>query len=76
METNETKVVSQIDSILSDFSAEDIKEKLDFSFTQVLQMSDGMLGSDLADMFDLLNRISDVFQIREKAKTTPFHHVN
>jgi hypothetical protein len=68
MKSNDTMVISQIDSILSDFPAQDIKEKLNFSFAQVLQMSDGMLGSDLADIFELFNRISEVFQKRVLAE--------
>ncbi|NCB45105.1 MAG: hypothetical protein EOM59_21150 [Clostridia bacterium] len=68
MNANDSKVISQIDSILSDFPAQDIKEKLNFSFAQVLQMSDGMLGSDLADIFELFNRISEVFQKRVLAE--------
>lgn len=68
MNANDSKVISQIDSILSDFPAQDIKEKLNFSFAQVLQMSDGMLGSDLADIFELFNRISEVFQTKALAE--------
>ncbi|PKO97173.1 MAG: hypothetical protein CVU12_01420 [Bacteroidetes bacterium HGW-Bacteroidetes-7] len=67
MKANDEMVISQIDSILTDFSAKGVKEKLDFSFTQVLHMSDGMLGSDLAEMFELFGRISDIFQIRREA---------
>lgn len=70
MKSNDTMVISQIDSILSDFPAQDIKEKLNFSFAQVLQMSDGMLGSDLADIFELFNRISEVFQKRVLAEVS------
>ena len=62
MEDNTARAV---DLILSDWPAKEIREKFDFMFQQTLQMSDGMAGPDLAEMFEMLNRISTVFNIRE-----------
>lgn len=61
----ESNTVKNVDSILGDWSANEIKEKFDFLFQQFLEMSDGMEGHDLAEMFELINRVSIVFKSRE-----------
>ena len=62
------KTVQDLDGILSDWPASQIKEKFDFMFLQVLAMSDGMAGADLAELFELLNRVAGVFHTREAEK--------
>jgi len=62
--TGERTLVA-LDDVLSDFSAADIKQKFEFMFQQTLQMADGMEGKDLAEMFEMLNRVTYVFSVRE-----------
>ncbi|MDX9847481.1 MAG: hypothetical protein RBT74_10920 [Tenuifilaceae bacterium] len=57
-----------VDDVLNDFSATDIKQKFEFMFQQTLQMADGMDGKDLAEMFEMLNRVAYVFSVRETEK--------
>lgn len=66
MDKNTTE--KAVDLILDDFSADEIKGKFDFMFQQVLEMSDGMAGPDLAEMFELLNRTSDMYKCRESER--------
>jgi len=65
--TGERTLVA-VDDVLSDFSATDIKQKFEFMFQQTLQMADGMEGKDLAEMFEMLNRVTYVFSVRETEK--------
>ncbi|MDD2196106.1 MAG: hypothetical protein PHE03_07005 [Bacteroidales bacterium] len=65
--TGERTLVA-VDDVLSDFSAADIKQKFEFMFQQTLQMADGMEGKDLAEMFEMLNRVAYVFSVRETEK--------
>ena len=62
--TGERTLVA-VDDVLSDFSATDIKQKFEFMFQQTLQMADGMEGKELAEMFEMLNRVAYVFSVRE-----------
>lgn len=59
------KVEVAVDAILEDYTADELKSKFDFMFQRTLELSDGMTGSDLADMFDLQNRIVAMFKSRE-----------
>lgn len=54
-----------IDAILEDYTAEELKSKFNFMFHRTLEMSDGMTGQDLADMFDVITRIENMFDTRE-----------
>lgn len=63
MDNNNTE--RSVDLILDDFTVDDIKGKFDFMFHQVLETSEGMAGPDLAEMFELLNRTSDMYKCRE-----------
>lgn len=65
--TGERTLVA-VDDVLSDFSATDIKQKFEFMFQQTLQMADGMEGKELAEMFEMLNRVAYVFSVRETEK--------
>ena len=62
--TGERTLVA-VDDVLSDFSATDIKQKFEFMFQQTLQMADGIEGKELAEMFEMLNRVAYVFSVRE-----------
>ena len=57
-----------VDDVLSDFSAAEVKQKFEFMFQQTLQMADGMEGKDLAEHFEMLNRVAYVFSVRETEK--------
>ena len=65
--TGERTLVA-VDDVLSDFSATDIKQQFEFMFQQTLQMADGMEGKELAEMFEMLNRVAYVFSVRETEK--------
>jgi hypothetical protein len=60
-----SKTEKHIDSILEDWSADEIREKFDFMFQQTLEMSDGMMGADLAELFEVQNKIVGMFRARE-----------
>lgn len=69
MATRNNSTELAIDAILEDYTADELKSKLDFMFHRTLEMSDGMTGSDLADMFDVHNRIVALFKSREVETT-------
>lgn len=65
MAKNESKIEQEVDRILEDWSAQEIKNKFDFMFQQFLLQSEGVPGQDLSEMFEIINRIADIFKIRQ-----------
>ncbi|MCE5321293.1 MAG: hypothetical protein LLF93_09385 [Bacteroidales bacterium] len=65
MAKNESKTEQEVDLILEDWSAQEIKSKFDFMFQQFLLQSEGVAGQDLSEMFEIINRIADLFKVRQ-----------
>lgn len=65
MAKNESKTEREVDLILEDWPAQEIKYKFDFMFQQFLLQSEGVTGQYLSEMFEIINRISDLLNVRQ-----------